>query len=157
MRDLPKLIASVVLCEGVGIIASFFTIPSIPTWYAHLTKPGFSPPDWLFGPVWILLYFLMGISLYLVWREGLHKKKVHIAVNYFLLQLGFNFFWSIIFFGMHQPFLALIDIAAMLYAIIMTMEHFKLVSKPAMYLLVPYLAWVTFATILNFSIVLLNI
>ena len=156
MKNLPKLFASIIGCELVGIISTPFTIAAIPTWYAALTKPSFSPPNWLFGPVWTLLYFLMGISLYLIWKQGWQKKKIKKAGMFFLLQLGLNFLWSLLFFGLRSPMLGLIDIAGMLIIIIITMRSFFPLSKIAFYLFIPYLLWVSFATLLNMAIVLLN-
>ncbi|MDP3733292.1 MAG: TspO/MBR family protein [Candidatus Daviesbacteria bacterium] len=148
-KDFPKLLFSIGLCLGAGIVGSFFTFSAIPTWYAALAKPSFSPPNWVFGPVWTILYILMGISLYLVWL----KKKVP---NVFWIQLILNTAWSIIFFGMKNPTLALVDIIALLVAIILTIKSFYKINKLASYLLIPYLAWVSFASILNLMIVVLN-
>lgn len=156
MKDFSKLIISIVACELVGLLSTPFTIASIPTWYAGLLKPSFSPPNWIFAPVWTILYLLMGISVYLVWRKGIQNKEIKIAIYYFLTQLFFNFLWSVIFFGLHQPFFAFIDITALLAAIVLTMTKFSKISKAAAYLLVPYLLWVSFAAILNAAIVLLN-
>lgn len=156
MKNLPKLIISIVGCELVGLLGTPFTISAIPTWYSTLNKPIFAPPNWIFGPVWTLLYFLMGVSFYLIWRQGLQKKKARTASNYFLIQLGLNFVWSPIFFGLKSPLLALFVIIAMWVFIIITMKKFYPLSKLAMYLLIPYLVWVSFATILNASIVVLN-
>lgn len=156
MNKIIKLLASIAVCEFVGLISVPFTIASIPTWYASLNKSPFSPPNWIFGPVWTTLYFMMGVSLYLVWMKGLKNKKVKVALFFFAAQLLFNFLWSILFFGAHSPLLALIDIVLLLYAISMTMIKFNIISKPASYLLLPYLLWVSFATLLNFFIVILN-
>lgn len=156
MKDLNKLIISVVGCELVGLLGTPFTISAIPTWYANLNKPFFAPPNWLFGPVWTLLYFLMGVSLYLIWKQGLEKKKVKTAVIYFLAQLGLNFVWSPIFFGLRAPLIALIIITAMWVLIVITIKIFYPLSKWAAYLLVPYLLWVSFALLLNAAITLLN-
>jgi len=144
-----KLILSIGICLGAGILGSFFTVSSIPNWYVTLNKPFFSPPNWVFGPVWTILYILMGYSLYLVWK----KKKVP---SVFWLQLILNASWSIIFFGMKNPGLALIDIALLWVAIVLTIKSFYKISKSAAYLLIPYLLWVSFASILNISIWLLN-
>lgn len=149
IKNLPQLILSIGLCLGAGIIGSFFTISSIPTWYQTLNKPSFSPPNWVFGPVWTILYILIGISLYLVWQ----KKKVPTV---FWVQLVLNAVWSIIFFGMRNPVLALVDIVALWVAIILTIKAFYKINKLAGNLLIPYILWVSFATILNLSIVLLN-
>lgn len=156
MNKPVKLIASILICEAVGLISVPFTIASIPTWYSTLNKPSFSPPNWIFGPAWTTLYFMMGVSAYLVWVKGLKNKKVRTALAYFLIQLVFNFFWSFLFFGLHSPLLALVDIFLLWLAIVLTMIKFYQISKPASYLLLPYLLWVSFATLLNLSIVILN-
>jgi tryptophan-rich sensory protein len=155
MKDLSKLIVSVIGCELVGFLGTPFAISAIPTWYASLNKPFFAPPNWIFGPVWTLLYFFMGIAIFLIWKQG-WKKKNKSAIQFFLLQLVFNFIWSPIFFGLRAPLFGLIVIVAMWMLIVMTMKKFYPVSKLAFYLLVPYLFWVSFATILNAAIVVLN-
>lgn len=147
--NIPKLILSIGVCLGAGVLGSIFTTPSIPTWYQTLNKPVFSPPNWVFGPVWIILYLLMGISLYLVWQ----KRSVPII---FWRQLALNVLWSIIFFGLKNPTLAFVDIAALWIAIFLTIKSFSKINKLAGNLLIPYLVWVSFASILNFSIVILN-
>lgn len=156
VKDLHKLIASIVGCELVGIISSPFTISAIPTWYATLNKPYFAPPNWIFGPAWTLLYFLMGISFYFIWRQDWKKKKIKTAGIFFLMQLGLNFLWSPVFFGLRSPLLGLINIVVMWILIVITMRKFYPLSKLAFYLLVPYLLWVSFATVLNAAIVILN-
>jgi|SRR3989344_4608968 len=149
VKNWPLLIFSILLCEGAGILGSFFTVSSIPTWYAALNKPAFSPPNFIFGPVWTLLYLLMGVSLYLVWQ----KKRVPPA---FWVQLILNFSWSIIFFGLKNPALAFVNIVALWIAIFLTIKSFYKINKLAGNLLIPYLLWVTFASFLNLSIVILN-
>lgn len=156
MKNLAKLIVSIVGCELVGFLGTPFTISSIPTWYSTLTKPFFAPPNWIFGPVWTLLYFLMGVAFYLIWKQGWQKKKIRQARNYFLAQLLLNFIWSPVFFGLRSPLLGLIVIVAMWGLIVMTMKRFYPLSQLAFYLLVPYLFWVSFATILNAAILVLN-
>lgn len=156
MRDLPKLVASVIGCELVGIVSTPFTIVAIPTWYAALNKPAFAPPNWIFGPVWTLLYLLMGIAFFLIWKQSWKKPRVAAAGRMFLAQLGVNFIWSPIFFGLRSPSLGLITIVVLLVLIVQTMKKFYPLSKVATYLMVPYLVWVSFATILNLSIVVLN-
>ena len=156
MKNLSKLFIAVIGCELVGLLSTPFTISSIPSWYAYLNKPPFSPPNWIFGPVWIMLYFLMGVSAFLIWEKGLKNKKVKRAQNYFFIQLFFNFFWSVLFFGLHFPILGLIDIVALLISILFTSRAFFAISKLASSLLLPYLLWVSFATILNIFIVILN-
>lgn len=156
MKNLPQLITSVVGCELVGVTAGIFTMAAIPTWYATLIKPSFAPPNWIFGPVWTVLYFLMGVAFYLVWKQGWHKKKIATAGTYFLVQLGLNFIWSLTFFGLRSPSMALVVIIAMWTTIVMTIIKFYSLSKMASYLLVPYILWVSFAGILNAAIVILN-
>ncbi len=152
--DYLKLIACILLCEAVGFLGSFFTMSSIPTWYAALAKPSFNPPNWIFGPVWTTLYLMMGISLYLVWMKGFKKNKPAILI--FLIQLALNFVWTPVFFGLHQLLLALIIIVLLWIEIFITIRKFYRISKPAAYLLVPYILWITFATALNLAIVILN-
>lgn len=155
---LPQLILSIGICLGAGVLGSFFTVASPPagglTWYATLNKLSFSPPNWVFGPVWALLYIMMGISLYLVVIAKARNREKAIFV--FVLQLVLNALWSIIFFGMKNPTLALVDIAALWIAIFLTIKAFFKISKPSAYLLIPYFLWVSFASILNLSIVLPN-
>jgi translocator protein len=156
MKDLPKLIVSVIGCEVVGFVGTPFTISAIPTWYSTLNKPFFAPPNWIFGPVWMLLYLFMGVAFYLIWKQGWQKKKVKTAGMFFLGQLALNFLWSPIFFGLRAPLPGLIVIGAMWVVIVMTMKKFYPLSRLAFYLLVPYLLWVSFATLLNAAIVILN-
>ncbi len=159
MPKLPnplKLLISIIGCELVGIIGSVATVNSIPTWYANLNKPFFSPPNWVFGPTWTLLYALMGVSIYLIWVKGFKNKRNKIALKYFLAQLAFNFIWTPIFFGLKMPLLALGVIIIMWSLIIMTIKKMYPISKTAAYLLIPYIAWVSFATLLNAGIVWLN-
>lgn len=156
MKDYLKLIGCIIGCEVVGLLGTIFTIDSIPTWYANLNKPFFSPPNWLFGPVWTILYALMGISIYLILKKGIKKKNVKNAVQFFLIQLVLNFIWTPVFFGLKSPLLGLIVIVAMWVFIVLTIKKFYTLSKLAAYLLVPYLLWVSFATILNAAILYLN-
>lgn len=156
VKGFPKLLISVLVCELVGLISTPFTIASISTWYVFLNKPLFSPPNWIFAPVWTMLYFLMGVSAFFIWKKGLKYKKAKRSLFFFLIQLFFNFLWSLLFFGLHSPILGLLDILFLLVFIIITIMQFYKISKIAAYLLIPYLLWVSFATILNLSIVLLN-
>jgi len=156
VRGIGKIIFAIVICQLAGAIGSVFTFSSIPTWYASLQKPAFSPPNWLFGPAWLTLYTLMGVSLYLVWQKGLKNKKVKHAVTVFAIQLVLNALWSIIFFGLRLPFIAFIEILLLWVAIAYTILSFYRISRNAAYLLVPYILWVSFAAILNYSIWILN-
>lgn len=150
-----KLIAAIVFCQMAGLIGSLFTFTAIPTWYAQLNKPFFNPPNWVFGPVWTMLFTLMGISLYIIWTKK-QNKKTRQAINIFLVQLVLNTLWSILFFGLKSPTLAFIEILILWFAIYTTIAHFWRLSKPSAYLLVPYIAWVSFASLLNLAIVILN-
>lgn len=155
MNRIIKLLGIITLCEGVGFLGTIFTVPSILTWYTFLHKPVFNPPNWIFGPVWTALYLLMGLSLFLILQKKLKKQKTFL-ITLFLVQLVLNFFWSVIFFGWHQPLLALVEIIFLWISIALLIIDFWKFSKAAALLLVPYLCWVSFASILNFSIVLLN-
>lgn len=157
ISKISKLILSVVACLSAGWIGSFFTAPSIIGWYSLINKPFFNPPNWVFAPVWTTLFILMGISLFLVWDKGLKKKKVKLGVSVFGLQLFFNVLWSIIFFGLHQILWAFAEIIILWSLILVTMIKFYKIEKKAAYLLVPYILWVSFATVLNFSIWLVNL
>jgi tryptophan-rich sensory protein len=156
MKNLLKLLASVFICLAAGGIGTLFTSSAIPTWYATLNKPVFSPPNYLFAPVWTLLYILMGVSAYLIYSKGLKSKKVRAALYLFGIQLVLNALWSPVFFGAKNILLALIIIIAMWICIGKTILAFGKINKVASYLLYPYIAWVSFATILNFSVWLLN-
>jgi benzodiazapine receptor len=149
-----KFAASIGVCQIAGIIGSIFTASTVSSWYPTLIKPNFSPPAWLFGPVWVLLYFLMGISLYLIWQNKAKDDKKSLII--FGIQLTLNVFWSFLFFGLKSPLYGLIDILLLLAAIILTIAFSFKISSYAAILLIPYLAWVFFATILNYSIMSLN-
>jgi tryptophan-rich sensory protein len=154
--DWFKLIIAVVVSEVAGIIGSIFTISAIPAWYATLAKPTLNPPSWLFGPVWTTLYLLMGIAAFLVWRKGWDNKGVKTALYLFAVQLILNAAWSIIFFGLHSPAWALVDIIAMWIVIVATIVVFVKISRPSAWLLAPYILWVSFALYLNYAIWRLN-
>lgn len=154
INNLPKLLLSIALCEGAGIIGSIFTFSAIPTWYKTLIKPEFSPPNFLFGPVWTTLFLLMGISVYLIWTSG--KKNIKDALLLFWIHLFFNTSWSIMFFGLRSPFLGLLNILILWILIVVVVYKFWKINKWSGILLLPYLAWVSFATILNYNIWLLN-
>ena len=153
--DILKLVASLIICQLAGFIGSLFTTPVIPTWYTTLNKPFFTPPNWVFSPIWISLFILMGISLFFVWRKPDHPK-VKIAMISFSIQLILNTLWSAAFYGLKSPLLGLMDIVLLWMAILFTILNFFKVSKFAGVLLIPYLLWVSFATLLNFSLWILN-
>ena len=155
-KDWTKLLISIVVCQAAGIIGSFFTAPNIRGWYAGLEKPDFNPPNWLFAPVWTLLFLLMGITLYLLWKdEGDHKNR-RTALVFFFIQLGLNILWSVLFFGLGAPLLAFIEIVILWFAIWLTFWFAFRVRKTAGILLVPYILWVAFAAVLNFFLWRLN-
>ncbi|MBX9765279.1 tryptophan-rich sensory protein [Patescibacteria group bacterium] len=150
------LLFSVGISHVAGIIGSLFTLDAIPNWYAMLTLPSFAPPNWLFGPVWLTLYTLMGIALFLVWRKGTWLVDVKWGVRVFFFQLIINALWSIMFFGLQNPLYGLVTIGLLVLSILATMFYFFRVSKIAGFLMVPYLLWVSFAAYLNYSIWSLN-
>ena len=151
-----QFVAAVGVCLVAAAVGSLFTTPAIPTWYATLIKPALNPPSWVFGPVWTVLYILMGIALYLVWIKGWNNKNVRVAMAIFSVQLILNVLWSYLFFELQSPFLALIEIVLLWIAILMTILAFYRVSVPAAVLLIPYILWVTFASYLNYGIYILN-
>jgi tryptophan-rich sensory protein len=185
-QNLLKLVVAITVSELAGVIGSLFTVPAISSWYAGLTKPSFTPPAWIFGPVWTILFALMGISLFLIWSsytppsleataerskvtDGQEKRRTKVALFIFAGQLVLNTLWSIIFFGLHSPGGALIEIAFLWLAILATIIAFYKISPPssstwttdghgklAAWLLVPYILWVSFAAYLNYSIYVLN-
>lgn len=156
INDEFKLVIAIVISELADIIGSVFTMPSVTGWYAGIVKPSLNPPAWVFGPVWTTLFVLMGIAAFLIWKKGLDRWDVKIALGIFLGQLVFNTLWSIIFFGLHSPGGALIEIVFLWFAILVTIITFARISKPAAWLLVPYILWVSFASYLNYSIWMLN-
>lgn len=155
IKVLP-LLFSVGICFLAAGIGSLFTTSAINTWYTTLQKPFFNPPNWIFGPVWTLLYLMMGISLYTFWNTKTPISEKRQGLSLFFVQLTFNVLWSILFFGLKSPIAALIGIIVLWFAIYLTMRKFLEASKLAGWLLIPYLAWVSFATILNLSIAFLN-
>ena len=151
-----KLAISIIICEVAGIVGSVFTTPAITSWYQTLNKPFFTPPNWLFAPVWLTLYALMGIAAYLVYEKGISNKKVRTALAIFAVQLGLNVVWSVIFFGLRNPLWGFVEIVILWLAILLTIIYFYRVSKPAGLILVPYILWVTLASTLNFFVFILN-
>jgi len=151
-----KLLASVLLCQLAGAVGSAFTASSLENWYLLLEKPAFNPPSWIFFPVWVTLYTLMGISLYIVWEKGLQQRKVKIGLLIFGIQLGLNSLWSFLFFGLKSPYYAFVEIIFLWLAILLTIVQFRKISKIASYLLLPYIFWVSFAMLLNYYIWILN-
>ncbi len=154
--ELPRLVLSIMICQAAGIIGSIFTSSSVSTWYTTLTKPEFTPPGSVISAVWLVLFTLMGISLFLVWREGLSRQEVKSALVIFAAQLIVNVLWSGAFFGLRSPLAGMIVIAVLWALILLTIAKFWSISKTAALLLVPYILWVSFAAFLNYSIWRLN-
>ena len=151
-----KLFISVGIPLLVGGLGGFFTSSAVNGWYVLANKPSFNPPNWIFAPVWTLLYLLMGIALYLVWKSEANKGLKRQAIGLFAIQLVLNFSWSIIFFYAHQPGWAFVEIIALWAMILLTILWFGKISPAAAWLLVPYISWVSFASLLNFAIWILN-
>jgi len=151
-----KIIASILICFLPALIGSVFTYPAIPNWYASLNKPFFSPPNWLFGPAWTILYLLMGISFYIIWKRGIKSKEEKNAVYIFFVQLILNALWSFLFFGLRSPFLGFVCIIFLWFSIALTIWKFWRLEKISGILLLPYIGWVSFASILNFFVWILN-
>lgn len=155
LQKIAIVAGSIAASLAAGVLGSLATMPNIPTWYAALEKPLLNPPNWVFGPVWTTLYVLMGIALALVILQKTAPSK-RPAYVWFGVQLALNILWSVTFFGLQQPWLGLMVITALLMSIIFTMRVFYTVKPLATWLLVPYLAWVSFASYLNVGIALLN-
>ena len=159
MKSLPlsiKLTISILTCLILGGLSGISTTSAITGWYSTLIKPPFNPPNWVFGPAWTLLYILMGISFALIWNKGIEKKEIKNALGIFVFQLILNLVWSLLFFSMQNPAIAFIDIVILWLAIILTIKKFLPINRTAAYLLIPYLLWVSFASLLNVSIWYLN-
>ena len=156
MHSALKLVIAVALPIAVGGLSGFATANGVSTWYPTLVKPPFNPPSWVFGPVWTVLYLMMGVAAYLVWLRGIDSAGVKTALTVFLIQLALNGLWSILFFGLHQPGWALVEIILLWTAIGATIFLFWRVVPAAGMLLLPYWAWVSFATVLNASLWWLN-
>lgn len=155
-RPLLTIAGVVGACVVLGAAGGLITAPQIETWYATLDKPGFTPPSWVFGPVWTLLYALQGVAAWLIWRSGLDRRIVRLALGLFTVQFVCNLAWSPAFFGLESPILGLAVIVPLWFVIVATMVAFSRVDRRAAALLVPYLAWVSFATALNYAIWTLN-
>jgi tryptophan-rich sensory protein len=152
-----RLIVACAVSLSAGLIGSLTMFRGdFDAWYPTLVKPAFTPPSWVFGPVWTTLYLLMGIAAFLVWQKGLRLRAVRVALAWFLVQLVLNALWSPVFFGLHRIGWALVVIVLLWAAIVVTIRHFACVSRVAALLLVPYLLWVSFATVLNAAIWWLN-
>ncbi len=156
MSNIVKGIIAIAIPLLIGATSGFFTVTGVDSWYQTINKPSWNPPNWIFGPVWTTLYVMMGIALFLVWKEDISTELKKIAIAFFIVQLILNFFWSFIFFNQQQPGWALVEIIVMWFFILLTIFAFAQVNKTAAWLLVPYISWVSFATILNYTIWQLN-
>jgi tryptophan-rich sensory protein len=157
MQKILRIVTVIMTCLAVGYFSSIVTRDNIPVWYDYLNKPVFNPPKWLFAPVWTLLYIMMGYAAGRIWNKiDADEKNVKKAFLFFLIQLALNALWSYLFFGLHNPMLASFEIILLWLMIFETYTQFKKIDKVSGYLLLPYLAWVSFATILTFSIWYLN-
>lgn len=158
MNKYTRILVLVVTCLAVAYFSSMVTRLSVETWYTTINKPSFNPPNWLFAPVWTTLYVMMGIAGGLVWHEinSPRKEEVKKAMLFFAIQLGLNALWSYLFFGLKNPLLALIEIVLLWLMIYETYVKFARINKFSGYLFIPYLLWVSFATVLNASIWWLN-
>jgi translocator protein len=156
MKNVLRLISSILLCELAGMVGGIFTAQSVRIWYPDLQKPSFSPPNWVFAPVWITLYAMMGTSLYLVWKKRPENPGANTAIVLFMVQLLLNVAWSFLFFGLRSPLLGSVEIILLWIAIAATIVRFTRVSALSGVLLVPYLLWVSFAAVLTISIWQLN-
>jgi len=150
-----KLILSLILPLSIGAFAGMFTSEAIPGWYATLNRPSFNPPNWLFGPVWTTLYLLMGISFYMIWKQEKSKER-DLALLFFFIQLALNFAWSFIFFYFNKIGFAFAEIVLLWLSIVLMMIRFYKIKPITAYINIPYLLWVSFASMLNLSYYLLN-
>jgi len=153
-NKITLFIISILIPQIIGFIGGISTASSVQNWYKGLVKPSFAPPNWLFMPAWLFLYFLMGVALFLILKSQSEKKKI--ALSFFSTQLILNMFWSIIFFGLHQPLIAFIEIIILWVFILLTIVKFYKIDRQAALLLIPYQVWVTFASVLNFALFYLN-
>lgn len=156
MNKAAKLVISILIPVAIGATAGFFTVTGEGSWYQTISKPSWNPPSWIFAPVWTTLYVMMGIALFLVWKSDSSEVLKKTAIILFAVQLALNFCWSFIFFNLEQPAWALVEISMMWVTILLTIFAFGNISKTAAWLLVPYISWVSFATILNYTIWQLN-
>ena len=154
--NIVKLLVSIIICQLAGLIGSLATTPAIPVWYASLRKPAFTPPSWLFAPVWIVLFLLMGCALFLVWRQDVSIPAVKSALVMFAVQLILNVLWSFAFFGLRSPLAGLVVICVLWIMIVATIIAFFKVSTIAGVLLIPYILWVSYAAVLNAAIFTIN-
>lgn len=155
-KNFLKLIIALVVSQLFAIIGSLLTVTSSGSWFSLILKPSFTPPGWMFGSIWTILYLLMGLSAFLIWRQKLERKEVRFALLIFVFQLCLNLFWVFIFFSLKNPAIAFTEIISLLFAILATGLAFYQISKPAAYLLIPYVLWIMFLAVFNYSVWTLN-
>lgn len=153
LKDLFSLAIFIIIILGAGMFIGAITAINIPTWFMHLNSPFFAPPNWVFAPVWSILYIMVAVSGWLIYKQGQLKEKAFIV---YVVQLGLNFLWSFIFFCWHDINLALLEMSVLWVFLAWNIKIFSNINKTAGYLLVPYLAWISFAWVLNFSYAILN-
>ena len=156
IKSLGKLLTSIIFVQVAGLLGSVATFTSINGWYKTLVKPSFNPPNWIFGPVWTVIYVLIGAALFLIWDKGLQKKKVRVAIWLFIVHLFVNVGWSVVFFGMHSIFGGFVGALVLWTFIVALIWKFYEINKWAAFLLVPYILWTSFAVVLNTAFWLLN-
>lgn len=156
LKQIIQIFVAIVIAELAGIIGSIFTSSSVSTWYLTLNKPFFNPPSWVFAPVWTILFALMGLASYFIFIKGFKNKNVKIALGVYGTQLIFNIIWSVLFFGLKNPLFAFIEILILLTLIVVNTFLFWKIDKRAGYIMLPYILWVSFATLLNLAIFILN-
>lgn len=156
MHNWVKLLISLIVPQLVAASGAYFTVAGVGSWYQQIRRPLWNPPNWVFGPVWTILYLMMGVSFYLVWKSSATAKVKRAATIFWILQLILNFLWFFLFFGQHEIAWAAVEIFVLWLAVIATIFSFSRVSKTAAWLLVPYLSWVSFAALLAFTIWRLN-
>ena len=157
MNKISRIAIVVIICLAVGYLSGMVTRASITTWYPTLVKPSFNPPNWIFAPVWTSLYVMMGVAAGLIWNQiTTQKAAVTKALQFFTIQLVLNALWSYLFFGLHNLMLATIEVVLLWLMIFETYSQFAKINKTASYLMLPYLAWVSFASVLTASIWWLN-
>ena len=154
-KSIPVLLLLLALPLVLGFIAGQVTATNIPTWYTSINKPWFNPPSFIFAPVWTTLYLLMGYASYRIWQRQ-DGNRIYLPLSLYFSQLALNFLWTFLFFGYHRPDLALAEMLLMWMLILLTIIHFARIDKAAAWMLVPYISWVSFASILTYYIMVLN-
>ncbi len=153
--DIAMLVVAIAICFAAAGLGSMATASGLDDWFADLEKPSFNPPNWIFAPVWTILYLMMAVAAWLVWQQA-GFRNARLALSWFVVQLGLNLFWSVLFFGMREPGLAAIEMVLLWISIAVTISVFARHRPLAAWLMAPYLLWVSFAALLNFSIWWLN-